>query len=290
MYKNKKQLKTKNKENEYISNTMTDVNGISHNISRHQIVGQYFHSDTLEEGKSIDHINRITYDNRAENIRWANSKTQSINKQHKKYYKVSLNYFYKMCKNVNNESVFLSFINGIYDENDFVMKNSIIYVRVPTNFDKTDLKSEKDKIVCMLYILLFTYGRKWNKLKFKPSEIKNMFDLEDMNVKELMEYLLGDYENIKIEYFRTEGFVITPILNEKVDEINDNDCESNTKNIKKEDLKEKINHNRMTFIMERMNYLRIHNPLEYQKDNEWRNLKKEYDDMTRVDYNSMFAF
>lgn len=71
---------TSKDKNFYIYNTLTDIDGNVHTVSRHQLVGQYFMSEDINEYLSIDHIDRNPMNNNLENLRWADMRIQSKNK------------------------------------------------------------------------------------------------------------------------------------------------------------------------------------------------------------------
>lgn len=49
------------------------------NRAVHRLIAQAFHGDPPQPGMSVDHINRIPYDNRLVNLRWATAKQQRQN-------------------------------------------------------------------------------------------------------------------------------------------------------------------------------------------------------------------
>ena len=78
-HKNHKLVNVRNNMG-YVTNYMKDNQGKGKCFLRHQIVAQVFMMDEYEEGKTVDHINRIRDDNRLENLRWATPAVQTQNR------------------------------------------------------------------------------------------------------------------------------------------------------------------------------------------------------------------
>lgn len=78
-YGNERILKLSTNKRGYVS-VMLYKDGKSKTIPIHRLVGLTF-LEPVDGCKQIDHINRVRKDNRVENLRWANCKTQSLNRE-----------------------------------------------------------------------------------------------------------------------------------------------------------------------------------------------------------------
>ena len=96
-------------------------------------------------------------------------------------------------------------------------KGAEAFVRIPIFYINRELKTEIEKITMFLHIMLFTYGGRWKKIKFKPSEFMDLFGIK-IAVKELRLMIENEYEYIKINYDRIDGFTITPNIKIEEDE------------------------------------------------------------------------
>ena len=87
-YKQDKILAGYKTEQKYIVATLTNDTGKPKSVRIHTAIGRVFLGITeedIESGISVDHINRIRWDNRLCNLRRANKSTQSINQNRHTY-------------------------------------------------------------------------------------------------------------------------------------------------------------------------------------------------------------
>ena len=156
-HKNHKLVSVRNNMG-YITNYIKDNEGKGKFFLRHQIVAQVFMMDEYEEGKTVDHINRIRDDNRLENLRWATPSVQTQNRT------VEI-----VIGNEVLDVMHPKYVQKIDDIREFFTKNMI------RSFNKS-------KYVA-LYLLYDLYDYAYNGEK-TDDEVINSY-LEEYEVKEL---------------------------------------------------------------------------------------------------------
>jgi hypothetical protein len=79
--KSNKILKNKKDSNGYIRLSLINDDGLRCTLSVHVLVATIFCIKPNNDKCSVDHINRITDDNRSSNLRWVTSSEQAFNRE-----------------------------------------------------------------------------------------------------------------------------------------------------------------------------------------------------------------
>lgn len=190
-HKNHKLVSVRNNMG-YITNYIKDNEGKGKFFLRHQIVAQVFMMDEYEEGKTVDHINRIRDDNRLENLRWATPSVQTQNRT------VEI-----VIGNEVLDVMHPKYVQKIDDIREFFIKNMI------RSFNKS-----KYKYLSLLYDL---YDYAYNEKEIDDEILKSYLDgyeIQELNSENVYKIrsnfydffysIIKNYDDDKSKFFATK--------------------------------------------------------------------------------------